>query len=486
MAVDKQVRVRFAPSPTGDPHIGSIWTALFNWLFARHHGGVFVLRVEDTDQRRLVPGSMENIFRALERYDLQPDEGPQQGGPYGPYIQSQRLALYREHVERLIERGQAYYCFCTPERLEELRASQTASKRPPKYDKRCATLNPDEVELRRRAGEPATVRMKLPEHGTVQVDDIIRGRVSFDYGTLDDSVILKTDGFPTYHLANVIDDHLMRISHVIRAEEWLPSVPKHLWLYEAFGWTPPAFAHLPLLLGQDRSKLSKRHGATAALAFLEAGYLPAAMTNFLALMGWHPKTEQEIFSRAELIAAFSLECVNPAGAIFDQVKLGWMNGSYIRSLPLPQLLEYVRPFWQIPAVTPDEQLIEYLRLVQERLVRLKDINEAANFLFAAIWDQQLTTFDRQLIIPKKGKPEEALAMIRLAMDWLERYQGKWIAPELKSAMLKHISDQGLKNGPVLWPLRVALSLRTASPDVFDLLAVLGPVESRRRLMAFGR
>jgi glutamyl-tRNA synthetase len=316
-----------------------MWTALFNWIFAKQHGGTFVLRIEDTDQKRLVEGSRDRILEAMDWYKITPDEGPQQGGAYGPYEQSQRLDIYTTHVRQLLENGSAYYCFCTAERLESLRADQIAHKLPPKYDKHCATLDPAEALVRINAGEAHTVRLKLPSSGSIEHDDIIRGHVSFRLDLLDDSVIMKSDGFPTYHLANVVDDHLMNISHVIRAEEWLPSVPKHLFLYRAFGWEPPKFAHLPLLLGSDKSKLSKRHGATAALTFRDLGYLPETMVNFLALMGWHPKGEDEILTIEQIVEQFRLEDVNPSGAVFDQTKLDWMNGHYLRSLPVEQLLE---------------------------------------------------------------------------------------------------------------------------------------------------
>lgn len=461
-----------------------MWTALFNWLFARQQGGTFVLRIEDTDQKRLVPGSREKIFEALQWYGLTPDEGPEQGGPFGPYEQSQRLELYRTHVQQLLVSGAAYYCFCTPERLEQLRADQTAQKLPPRYDKHCATLTPADVERRRKAGEPCTVRLNMPSNGTIEYTDIIRGQVSFRLDLLDDSVLLKSDGFPTYHLANVVDDHLMQISHVIRAEEWLPSVPKHLWLYKSFGWTPPQFAHLPLLLGQDKSKLSKRHGATSALSFRDLGYLPEALVNFLGLMGWHPKGDEEILSRDQFVQEFRLPEVNPSGAVFDMTKLEWMNGAYIRSATPADLVERLQPFWTTPADITTDQQIAAVKLVQERLVKLSDINEAINFVFAPTWDTEVAAFDRTLLVPKKGTMEMTAHHLDQAAKWLEAYAGEWTAVTLKTDMIAAISAMGKKNGEILWPIRVALSLRAASPDVFDLLAYLGKTESLRRLRYF--
>lgn len=485
MPSDPNIRVRFAPSPTGDPHIGSIWTALFNWLFARHNGGTFILRIEDTDQKRLVAGSSEKILEALEWYGLTPDEGPAQGGQYGPYIQSERLNIYRQHAEILVQSGSAYYCFCTAERLEKLRAEQTAKKQPPRYDKYCATLTADEVAKRRQAGEPSTIRLKLPTAGTAEHDDLIRGHVSFRYDLLDDSVIMKSDGWPTYHLANVVDDHLMKISHVIRAEEWLPSVPKHLYLYQAFGWTPPLFAHLPLLLGQDKAKLSKRHGATSALSFRDEGYLPAAMINFMALMGWHPKGEDEILTIEQIISQFDLSEVNPAGAVFDRTKLDWMNGAYIRSLDLEQLLAAVRSFWHIlpQEIHQQDWLLRALALIRERMKTLGDVNEI-NPVFPAVWDEQRTAFQVDLVVPKKGTAEATKHHLEQTALWLEKYNGPWEAGAMKETMLAAIAAMKKKNGEILWPLRVALSLQAASPDVFDLLALLGKEESLRRIKSF--
>lgn len=476
------IRVRFAPSPTGDPHIGSMWTAFFNWLFARANGGTFILRIEDTDQQRLVLGSREKIFEALAWYGLTPDEGPEQGGDCGPYEQSQRLELYRRHAEQLVTQGKAYYCFCTPARIDELRAAQTQQKLPPRYDKHCATLSTGEVTQRVTAGEAHTIRMNIPTSGTCEHDDIIRGHVSFRYDLLDDSVILKSDGFPTYHLANVIDDHEMRVSHVIRAEEWLPSVPKHIFLYDAFGWQRPIFAHLPLLLGADRAKLSKRHGATSALSFRDEGYLPQTMRNFMMLMGWHPKGEEEILSLDDMIKQFTLEGINPSGAVFDRTKLDWMNGVYIRTLSPEQLMAAILPFWKKPSDTvTDTWLHQAVALVRDRLVRLTDINEFLNFVFPSVWTAELPGFDRSILVPKKGTAEATQHHLEQTGLWLERYDGVWDAATLKEAMLTAIAAMGKKNGEILWPLRVALSLRTASPDVFDLLALLGKEESLRRI-----
>lgn len=478
-----EVRVRIAPSPTGEVHIGTIWIAQFVWIFARQHKGVFVLRIEDTDQERLVPGSVDRLYEALHWYGLTPDEGPLQGGPYGPYVQSERLSLYREHALQLVRQGSAYYCFCTPERLAALRERQAASKQAPRYDKHCLALPPEEVARRVAAGEPSVIRLNVTPHGTIGHDDIVRGRVTFALNQIDDSVLLKSDGFPTYHLAVVVDDHLMKISHVIRAEEWLPSVPKHLLLYRAFGWELPKFAHMPMILGTDRKKLSKRHGATSALAFRDEGYVPEAMKNFLMLMGWRPKGDKEIFSTDTALKEFDLADVHPSGAIFDRTKLDWMNGEYLRNMPLQQLVKQLNDFWHIPAGarTIDAWKERAAAIVQDRLKKLSEIDGLINFAFASVWDAERATFDRVLLVPKKGTSESAHDGLQWAGEWLSAHADAWKAEGLKQGLLDAIAKAGRKNLGVLWPLRVALTLRAASPDVFDIMELLGKDETLRRI-----
>lgn len=479
---ENNIRVRLAPSPTGEVHIGTIWIAFFDWLFARQHGGTFVLRVEDTDQKRLVPGSIDRLLEALHWYGIDPDEGPEQGGDYGPYIQSQRLDHYRAAAEQLVREGRAYYCFCTSQRLKELREKQQRLKQPPRYDKHCATLTKEEVASRQSGGEPVVIRMRLPETGQITHHDLIRGDVTFQLKELDDSVILKSDGFPTYHLAVVVDDHLMRISHVIRAEEWLPSVPKHLWLYQALGWKPPLFAHMPLILGADGAKLSKRHGATSALAFRDQGYLPEAMRNFFVLMGWHPKGDQETLTAAEMLDQFALEDMNPSGAKFDQQKLDWLNGWYIRQLSLDQLLERIGPFWPNPHGETSKRRKAILALVQDRLKTLADVSDLTRTMTKEGWDAQLKDFDATVLVPKKGSSQQARENLEWAVTFLSELPvSKWKADTLKESVIQAIASAGKTNAQVLWPVRVALSLQTASPDVFDLIALYGKGESIRRL-----
>lgn len=481
-----KIRTRFAPSPTGDVHIGGIWIAQFGWLCAKQNGGQFVLRIEDTDRQRLVPGAVEKIYEALTWYGLQPDEGPQQGGPYGPYIQSERLERYQRYAQQLVEQGSAYYCFCTPERLDDVRRAQQAAKQPPRYDKHCLSLSPADVQQRRSAGESAVIRLNVPAHGTVVVHDLVRGDVTFRLDQIDDSVLLKSDGWPTYHLAVVVDDHEMEISHVLRAEEWLPSTPKHLLLYQALGWTPPRFAHLPQILGANKKKLSKRDGAASALQFRDDGYVVEAMQNFLGLMGWHPKGDHELLSREQLLQQFRLEEMNPSGAIFDRTKLDWMNGQYIRTMPMDELLDRLRPFWTWPdGSTPD---VTWQRAavscVRDRLTKLADINEAINFAFPSVWDRERDAVDPSLLIPKKGSSDSAKEALRWMQSWIAGVPEPWAAATLKAKALTDIQAAGKKNGDILWPARVALSLRSASPDVFDLFALLGHQESERRLKSF--
>jgi glutamyl-tRNA synthetase len=344
------VRVRFAPSPTGYLHVGGLRTALYNYLFARKHGGVFVLRIEDTDRTRYVEGAVQNLIDTLHWAGLEYDEGPLKGGAYGPYVQSERLDLYKQHAETLLQSGNAYRCFCTAQRLDEMRKSQEKRRISFKYDRTCLRLTPEQIGENVAKGIPFVVRMKVPDDATVKFHDVIRGNVEFASSQIDDQVIIKSDGYPTYHLANVVDDHLMNITHVIRGEEWLSSTPKHVLLYRYFNWDLPQFAHLPLLLNPDRSKLSKRQGDVAVEDYRKKGYLPEALVNFVALLGWNPGTEQDIFTLNELVEQFSLEHVNKAGAIFDQKKLEWMNAVHLRRMKNEEIANLLSPLLKEPSI----------------------------------------------------------------------------------------------------------------------------------------
>src|SRR3990172_9148455 len=415
------VRVRFAPSPTALPRVGNIRTALFNWLFARHHGGSFILRIEDTDAERRVEGALEAILDGLRWLGLDWDEGPGIGGPYAPYIQSQRRDIYQAHARQLVERGAAYPCFCSSERMGTMRKEQMSRKQPPGYDRLCRDLPPDEVARRQKETTPV-VRFRTPLSGETRSPDPLRGEVVFQNSTLDDFVLLKSDGFPTYHLANVVDDHLMKITHVLRADEWLASTPRHLLLYGALGQPPPLFAHLPIILGPDRSKLSKRHGATAITEFRHQGYLPEALVNFLALLGWSLDESTELLSREELVKHFSLDRVGTNPAIFNREKLDWMNGVYLRQLSVEEFARQALPFLerdlpsQVPRPLDEGYVLQLAPLIQERARTLGEVASLADFFFLEDLDYDPALITRDL---PKDKARQALEITLHKLATLE-------------------------------------------------------------------
>ena len=475
----KSVRVRFAPSPTGRLHIGGLRAALYNYLFAKKQNGVFILRIEDTDQQRTVKGGVEDIVDTLIAYGIPPDEGVTrenekiiERGTFGPYVQSKRLSIYKEAAAKLIEQGSAYYCFCSADRLTALRTSQEQQHLPPGYDGTCRTIPPTDALARVAAGEPHVIRFRTPREGATQATDLIRGEVVIRHTTLEDTVLLKTDGFPTYHLANVVDDHAMAISHVIRGEEWLPSLPLHILLYKAFAWEAPAFAHLPLILNTARKKLSKRDGTTAAADYLNE-YLPMATLNFIALLGWNPKTEQEYYSTIEnLIQDYDLSKVNKAGAIFDTKKLIHLNRLHMRATEPTTLAKAAK------LTCTDDEARKYLPLVVERAERLSDLQPAISFLL-----EDRISFDSAILIPKNGTQEHAKEVLKAAIDWLQGLTaGEWANPgELRTKTISWIKEHGWTNQEVLWPVRVALSGSQASPDVFDIACALGKERAVQRL-----
>uniref|UniRef100_A0A831TBK5 Glutamate--tRNA ligase n=1 Tax=Thermorudis peleae TaxID=1382356 RepID=A0A831TBK5_9BACT len=484
-----QVRVRFAPSPTGDLHVGGARTALFNWLFARQHGGAFILRIEDTDQARLVGQSIAGIIESLRWLGLHWDEGPDVGGPYGPYVQSQRLHLYREHAQRLVLAGHAYYCFCTPERLERVRQEQRARGEPPGYDRHCRYLPEAEVEERLARGEPAVIRFKMPLEGETTIVDLLRGEITYENRLLQDLVLLKSDGFPTYHLANVVDDHYMRISHILRAEEWIPSAPLHYQLYRAFGWEMPVLCHLPLILSPDgKGKLSKRHGATGVLEFKRQGYLPEAMINYLALLGWAYDAEQEIFSLEELLEKFRLEEVNPHPARFNFEKLLWMNQYYInhilslddlaqRCVPLLQEAGLVPPEASDPSTPAYAYVREVVALVKDRLKLLTEVVDLTRFFFAEVED-----YDPELLLARKVEPAVVLHALERVIETLREADFS-DEGDLERRLRGLAEELGLKTGQLFMPIRVAVTGRTVSPGLFETLRVLGRERSLERLAA---
>lgn len=481
MAVDnKKIRTRFAPSPTGFVHIGSLRTALFSFLFARHNNGVHVLRIEDTDQNRFVEGSMENLLKVMGQMGVEFDEGfylkndgaVGERGEFGPYLQSKRLDLYQEHAQELIQKGAAYYCFCSEERLEELRKEQVALKKPPMYDRHCYNLSADEklklMQEFKTVGKNPVVRFFIPA-GQTTIHDLIYGEITYDHKVLDDQVILKSDGFPTYHLAVVVDDHYMQISHVIRGEEWIPSTPKHLLIYRALGWQPTEFAHLPLILNPDKSKLSKRQGDVAVEDFLKQGYLPEALINFVVLLGWNPKTEQEIFTLEELTKQFDLSKVNKSGAVFDVNKLDWISSQYIKILPPEELSNKLLPYWQEAGVKTDQFNKKYFvaiaALEKDRLKKLSEIGERTKYFF------EQPSYNGELLIWKKSNAADAkekLSKLAELISSLNNLSKESLEKEIKN----FISQNNFDNGSVLWPLRVALTGLEKSPGPFEVASTL--------------
>jgi glutamyl-tRNA synthetase len=477
--MEKGIRVRFAPSPTGFLHVGGLRTALYNYLFARHHGGKFVLRIEDTDQARRVEGAVENLISTLEWAGIQYDEGPNRDGGHGPYIQSERLEIYRKHAGQLIEQGKAYYCFCSPSRLEEVRQRQMAAKRNPAYDRHCRDIPYAEAESRIRsgAGEPYVVRMKVPISGGMTFNDLIRGDVTISYEVLDDQVLLKSDRFPTYHLAVVVDDHLMEITHIIRGEEWLPSVPKHILLYQYFGWEVPKLAHLPLLLNPDKSKLSKRQGDVAVEDYRAKGYLKEAIINFIALLGWNPGDDREIFTLEELIREFSLERVGKAGAVFNVEKLNWLNFEHLRKKSdaevLAMLKEYLAESTFDTKHLDDEYLLRVIGAMRVRVTFVKDFVEKSPYFF-----RPPAQYDPDVVKKrwKQGTPEQMKKLIE-EFSRLENPQKE----DYEAALDRAAETLKVKHGDLIHPLRLAVSGMGAGPGLYDILLIFGKEETIRRM-----
>lgn len=456
--INAKVCVRFAPSPTGYLHIGSLRTALFSWLFARKHQGRFILRIEDTDRERIVSGAVENIIEALKWYGLDYDEGP--------VFQSKRLEIYKKKAHELVKRGKAYYCFCSEKRLEEQRQLQMANRQAPKYDGHCRTLSEDEVKNKIASHQTHIIRLKVPEEGSTEFDDVVYGHITVENKNIDDQVLMKSDGYPTYHLANVVDDYEEGITHVIRAEEWLPSTPKHVLLYQAFVWPMPKFVHLPMVLGKDRSKLSKRHGALSALEYKKKGYLPEAVLNFIALLGWNPKTNQEIFTREELVKEFDLDKVNKASGIFDLEKLDWLNGYYIRKLDLDRLTDLCLEYINDKKVKKD-YLKKIVALFQGRMRQLSQISELASFFF-----EEKLEYNPEILVPSKIDKDFTLTILILTANFVrEIKEDDFETKKLKLLFEHFIQKNNLNNTVVLWPLRVAITGKEASPGVFEVMEV---------------
>jgi glutamyl-tRNA synthetase len=465
----RPVRLRIAPSPTGDPHVGTAYIALFDMAFARRHGGKFVLRIEDTDRTRYVDTSEQNIFDLLRWLGLEWDEGPDVGGPYGPYRQSERLDIYGEYAERLIAGGHAYRCWCSPERLARVRKEMEARKEPPKYDRFCLGKSEQERRALGDVSVRSVVRMLVPDEGTTGFDDLIRGRIEFENRLIDDQVLLKSDGFPTYHLAVVVDDYLMRISHITRGEEWISSTPKHVLLYRWLDIPLPTFAHFPLLRNENRSKVSKRKNPWATLGwFRDQGYLPEALRNFLALMGWSMPDGREVFTLDEFVENVDLDRISPTGPIFDLNKLDWLNGHYIRQLPLPELADRVRPFLERAGIVPNDPPLEtVLPLIQERLKRLSEAPELLGFFYA-----DRLTYDDALLVPK-GLDRSTAASLLGEATTIVSGAPSFDHATLESSLRELAANRGVKTGQLFMTLRVASTFSNVSPPLFETMEALG-------------
>ena len=478
-----EVRVRYAPSPTGLQHIGGVRTALFNYFFARANGGKFILRIEDTDRERYSDESLDDLYSTLEWLGVKWDEGPVVGGPYGPYVQSERTELYREYAKKLVESGHAYYCYCTPERLEQLREKQTKEKKDFGYDRHCRNLTPEEEQAYKDAGIKPVIRLKIPTEGYTEFEDFLLGPMKKRNSDISpDPILLKSDGFPTYHLANVIDDHFMKITHILRAQEWVPSIPLHVILYKAFGWEPPVYCHLPMVMGSDGQKLSKRHGSTSLRDFRAKGYLPEAILNYVSLIGWSYDDSREFFTRQELEELFCLEKLNKAPGVFDYKKLDWFNGQYIRKKTDDELKPLLMPYLEKDGIvhtpmTPEEEdiLKKAIPLSKERLKYLSDIPEVIGFLFKAP-----ENYNIEEIVPKKLDKERTLELLAIHDTMISQFIE--LSEEAIEPVLRAKCDElGVKLGDFLMILRVAVTGTKISPPIVGSIKLLGAEETHDRI-----
>lgn len=482
------VRVRFAPSPTGYLHIGGLRTALYDYLFAKQNGGKFILRVEDTDRTRFVDDSIENLVKAMEWAGIGHDEGVfiedgkmVERGEYGPYVQSERLHIYREYMDKLLESGDAYYCFCSKERLEAIREEQKSKQMMLGYDGHCRDLSAEEVKSRIEAGEEYVIRLKLPENEDITFHDLIRGTITMNTKDLDDQVLMKSDGFPTYHMAVVVDDYLMKITHVVRGEEWLPSAPKHVYLFKAFGWDAPEFVHLPTVLNSEKKKLSKRHGDVAVEDFKSKGYLPEALVNYLALIGWSPESNNEFFTMEELVSEFSFDRVSNAGGVFDKQKLDWVNGHYIREADLDRLTELAIPYL-IESGEIDSADVEnrydwikaLVAILKDRVSTVAEISEKAKFVFENNiefeTEEAEQTIRESQIIEILDALEEELS----AIDEIDEEFSKGIMKALQK-------KTGVKGKNLFMPIRIAITGQQHGPDLDKIMLVIGKENLLKRI-----
>ncbi len=465
------VRTRVAPSPTGDPHVGTAYIALFNLCFARQHGGQFILRIEDTDQVRSTAESEAQIMDSLRWLGLDWDEGPDVGGPHGPYRQSERSAVYAQHAQQLLDKGHAFHCFCSAERLDELRQEQVANKQTPGYDGHCMHLSKEEVAERLANGESHVVRMKVPSEGTCVVEDMLRGPIEIDWGQVDMQVLMKADGLPTYHMANVVDDHLMEITHVIRGEEWINSAPKHKLLYEYFGWQMPKLCHMPLLRNPDKSKLSKRKNPTSISYYERMGYLPEALLNYLGRMGWSMPDEREKFTLDQMIEHFDIQRVSLGGPIFDQEKLNWLNGSWIREdLSVADFAVRMRE-WALNS----DYIEQFAPMLKERASTLSDVVPMAAFFFAG-----MLPLTPEQLEHKKLSPEELARMLQFIIWRLEALR-TWNKDAIFAECKRLATELGIKLGDFMMPIFISIAGTSQTMSVVDSMEILGPDMSRARL-----
>ncbi|MFH1661749.1 MAG: glutamate--tRNA ligase [Candidatus Falkowbacteria bacterium] len=462
-------RLRFAPSPTGYLHIGSLRTALFNYLAAKSMGGKLILRIEDTDAKRKVEGAVESLIKILDWVGVKFDEGP--------YVQSERKNIYDKHIKKLIEEDKAYYCFCTPERLQKMREDQQQNKKAPRYDRCCRDLSKDEINKKIKSGEKFVIRQKMPLDGEVVSHDELRGYIKFNASDLEDHVLIKSNGIPTYQFASVVDDYEMKITHVIRGEEWIPSFPKNILLYKDFGWAPPKFFHMPLTLNKEGGKLSKRQGDVAVEDYRDKGYLKEALINFCVLLGWHPKDNKELFTLEELEKEFKLEDMGTSPAIFDIEKLDYINGYYIRQMDLEKLVELCKPYLGKNLKKTPEFIKKVIATEQERLKKLSEIGELTEFFFV-----DKLRYDSELLIWKKLSELEVKNNLEQVLEQLEKIPEKnWTNDSIEDALISYIKAKEEKVGNFLWPMRVALTGRKASPGPFEVAEVLGKEESLKRV-----
>lgn len=474
---DKKVRTRYAPSPTGSMHVGNLRTALYEYLVAKSQGGTFVLRIEDTDRERYVEGAVDIIYNTLKSAGISHDEGPDVGGDFGPYVQSERKDMYLPYAQQLIDEGKAYRCFCTKERLEKLQEDSVGGG----YDRHCRDISKEESDRLAAQGVPFVIRQKMPLEGSTTFEDAVYGSITVENSELQDQILIKTDGYPTYNFANVIDDHTMGITHVVRGSEYLSSTPKYNLLYEAFGWEIPTYIHLPLIMGKDEdgnvSKLSKRHGSTSFEDLVKEGYLPQAIINYIALLGWCPKDNQEIFSMDELIGVFSVDGISKSPAIFDYDKLEWMNGEYIKNMTLDEFAAVAEPYLKQGIKNESIDLKKVAAILQQRVTRLTQIPDMISF-----FDVQ-PEYEKELFVNKKSKTnlENSPVVLQMVIDKLKTLES-WDHDSIHDCLINLAQEQGLKNGTVMWPARIAVSGKTVTPGgAIEILDILGREEAIGRM-----